>query len=29
MSKKMKWGIAGAVVIAAGAIFATSAARRG
>ena len=29
MSKKMKWGIAGAVVVAAGAIFATSAARRG
>ena len=29
MSKKMKWGIAGAVVVAAGAAFATSAARRG
>jgi HlyD family secretion protein len=29
MSKKMKWGIAGAVVVAAGAFFATSAARRG
>jgi HlyD family secretion protein len=29
MSKKMKWGIAGTVVIAAGAFFATSAARRG
>ena len=29
MSKKMKWGIVGVVVVAAGAIFATSAARRG
>ena len=29
MSKKMKWGIAVAVVVAAGAIFATTAARRG
>ena len=29
MSKKMKWGILGAVVVAGGAIFATTAARRG